>query len=304
MALGQQYPNHTYRRNSGNTGSKSTSGTTRQRMYTILKRVCLVLCAAFMMSCSVTKTVRSKPQPISKKEVPVKKKAVKIPPVKTVKLTQEQKVKAYLDRFGPIARAEMRQYKIPASITLAQGILESGTGEGTLAKVGNNHFGIKCHRGWNGGRMYHDDDAKGECFRTYEDPAESYRDHSVFLSGRQRYAFLFKFHKSDYKSWARGLKKAGYATDPKYPKKLISIIQRYELYQYDTKKGVKTQSGKKHQKPIVRNAQDKIHSVEVGDTLYSIARQYSVSVNEIKKHNKLNDNIIFKGQELIIPKKK
>lgn len=257
-----------------------------------------------MMSCSVTKTVRSKPQPISKKEVPVKKKAVKIPPVKTVKLTQEQKVKAYLDRFGPIARAEMRQYKIPASITLAQGILESGTGEGILAKVGNNHFGIKCHRGWNGGRMYHDDDAKGECFRTYEDPAESYRDHSVFLSGRQRYAFLFKFHKRDYKAWARGLKKAGYATDPKYPKKLISIIQRYELYRYDTKKGVKAQSDKEYQKSIVRNTQDKIHSVEVGDTLYSIARQYSVSVNEIKKHNKLNDNIIFKGQELIIPKKK
>ena len=115
---------------------------------------------------------------------------------------------------------------------------------------------------------------------------------------------MFKFHKSDYKSWARGLKKAGYATDPKYPKKLISIIQRYELYQYDTKKGVKTQSGKEYQKPIVRNAQDKIHSVDVGDTLYSIARQYSVSVNEIKKHNKLNDNTIFKGQELIIPKKK
>ncbi|MDB9779235.1 glucosaminidase domain-containing protein [Flavobacteriaceae bacterium] len=273
-------------------------------MYSILRLACFVSVTAIMLSCSVTKTVRTKPQSVSKKEAPVEKKAVKTPTVKSVKLTQEQKVKAYLDRFGPIARAEMRQYKIPASITLAQGILESGTGEGTLAKVGNNHFGIKCHRGWNGGRMYHDDDAKGECFRTYEDPAESYRDHSVFLSGRQRYAFLFKFHKRDYKAWARGLKKAGYATDPKYPKKLISIIQRYELYQYDTKKGVKIQSGKEYQKPIVRNVQGKIHSVEVGDTLYSIARQYSVSVDEIKKHNKLNDNTIFKGQELIIPKKK
>ena len=307
MALGQQYPNHTYRRNSGNTGSKSTSGSTRQRMYSTLRLAYFALVAAIMLSCSVTKTVRSKPQPVSKKEVPVKKKAAKTPTIKfikSVKLTQEQKVKVYLDRFVPIARAEMHQYKIPASITLAQGILESGTGEGTLAKVGNNHFGIKCHRGWNGGRMYHDDDAKGECFRTYEDPAESYRDHSVFLSGRQRYAFLFKFHKRDYKAWARGLKKAGYATDPKYPKKLISIIQRYELYRYDTKKGVKAQSDKEYQKSIVRNTQDKIHSVEVGDTLYSIARQYSVSVNEIKKHNKLNDNTIFKGQELIIPKKK
>ncbi len=257
-----------------------------------------------MLSCSVTKTVRSKPQPVSKKEAPVKKKVVKIPPVKAVKLTQEQKVQAYLNRFGPIARAEMQQYKIPASITLAQGILESGTGEGRLAKEGNNHFGIKCHRGWNGGRMYHDDDAKGECFRTYDDPAESYRDHSVFLSGRQRYAFLFKFHKRDYKAWARGLKKAGYATDPKYPKKLINIIQRYELYQYDTKKGVKGQTSKAYQKPVVRNAEDKIHNVEVGDTLYSIARLYSLSVSEIKKYNNLSDNTIFKGQELLIPKKK
>ena len=123
-----------------------------------------------MLSCSVTKTVRSKPQPVSKKETSVEKKAVKIPLVVAVKLTQEQKVQAYLNRFGPIARAEMQQHKIPASITLAQGILESGTGEGRLAKEGNNHFGIKCHRGWNGGRMYHDDDAKGECFRTYDDP--------------------------------------------------------------------------------------------------------------------------------------
>ena len=304
MALGQQYPNHTYRRNSGNSGSKSTSGTTRQRMYSILRKACFVLVTAVMLSCSVTKTVRSKPQPVSKKETPVEKKAVKTPPVVAVKLTQEQKVQAYLNRFGPIARAEMQQYKIPASITLAQGILESGTGEGRLAKEGNNHFGIKCHRGWNGGRMYHDDDAKGECFRTYDDPAESYRDHSVFLSGRQRYAFLFKFHKRDYKAWARGLKKAGYATDPKYPKKLISIIQRYELYQYDTKKGVQAQSRKTYQKPVVRNAEDKIHSVELGDTLYSIARQYSISVSEIKKYNNLSDNTIFKGQELLIPKKK
>lgn len=272
-------------------------------MYSILKKACFVLVTAVMLSCSVTKTVRSKPQPVSKKETPVERKVVKIP-VKAVKLTQEQKVQAYLNRFGPIARAEMQQYKIPASITLAQGILESGTGEGRLAKEGNNHFGIKCHRGWNGGRMYHDDDAKGECFRTYDDPAESYRDHSVFLSGRQRYAFLFKFHKRDYKAWARGLKKAGYATDPKYPKKLINIIQRYELYQYDTKKGVQAQSRKTYQKPVVRNAEDKIHSVEVGDTLYSIARQYSISVSEIKKYNNLSDNTIFKGQELLIPKKK
>lgn len=257
-----------------------------------------------LLSCSVTKTVRPKQQPIAKKEIEVKKTSKVVLPVKKVKLTQEQKVKLYLDRFGPIARSEMRQYKIPASITLAQGILESGTGQGTLAKVGNNHFGIKCHRGWNGGRMYHDDDAKGECFRTYDDPAESYRDHSVFLSGRQRYAFLFKLHKRDYKAWAKGLKKAGYATDPKYPKKLISIIERYKLYQYDTKKGPEAKAVKPLARAALKNNQNRIHSVDIGDTLYSISRQYNISVDEIKKHNDLGDNTIFKGQELIIPKSK
>lgn len=265
------------------------------------------LSTLFLLSCSVTKTVRPKQQPEAKKEAPIKKQQVKKktvapPPVKRIKLSQEQKVRLYLDRFAPIARQEMRQYKIPASITLAQGILESGTGQGTLAKNGNNHFGIKCHRGWNGGRMYHDDDEKGECFRTYDDPAESYRDHSVFLSGRQRYAFLFKLHKKDYKAWAKGLKKAGYATDPKYPKKLIDIIERYKLYQYDSKKGPKSNPIKPSQKVVLRTSNGKIHSVDVGDTLYSISRQYNVSVDEIKKYNDLGDNTIFKGQELIIPK--
>jgi flagellum-specific peptidoglycan hydrolase FlgJ len=236
--------------------------------------------------------------------VVVKEKVVVKKTIEVVQLSQEQKAQAYIDKFAPIAQDEMRQYQITASITLAQGILESGVGFGRLAVEGNNHFGIKCHRGWNGGKMYHDDDAKGECFRTYDDPAESYRDHSVFLSGRQRYAFLFKLNKKDYVAWAKGLKKAGYATDPKYPKKIISIIERYKLYKYDSKKGAKIVKNEKIDMVISKNKKNNIHRVEVGDTLYSIAYKYSISVDDIVKENKLENSTIYKGQELIIPKSK
>lgn len=277
----------------------------------MLKKTALSLISIFILSCSVTKTIRLKtnevdPEVIPKKEaaVVVKEKGDVKKPIEVVKLSQEQKAQAYIDKFAPIAQDEMRQYQIPASITLAQGILESGVGFGRLALDGNNHFGIKCHRGWNGGKMYHDDDAKGECFRTYDDPAESYRDHSVFLSGRQRYAFLFKLNKKDYIAWAKGLKKAGYATDPKYPKKIISIIERYKLYKYDSKKGVKIVKNEKIDTVIFKNKKNNIHSVEVGDTLYSIALKYSISVDDIVKENKLKNNTIYKGQELIIPKSK
>ena len=277
----------------------------------MLKKTALSLISIFILSCSVTKTIRPKtnevdPEVIQKKEavVVVKEKVVVKKPIEVVQLSQEQKAQAYIDKFAPIAQDEMRQYQIPASITLAQGILESGVGFGRLALDGNNHFGIKCHRGWNGGKVFHDDDVKGECFRTYDDPAESYRDHSIFLSGRQRYAFLFKLNKKDYIAWAKGLKKAGYATDPKYPKKIISIIERYKLYKYDSKKGVKIVKNEKIDTVILKNKKNNIHSVEVGDTLYSIARKYSISVDDIVKENKLKNNTIYKGQELIIPKSK
>jgi hypothetical protein len=277
----------------------------------MLKKTALSLISIFILSCSVTKTIRLKtnevdPEVIPKKEaaVVVKEKGDVKKPIEVVKLSQEQKAQAYIDKFAPIAQDEMRQYQIPASITLAQGILESGVGFGRLALDGNNHFGIKCHRGWNGGKMYHDDDAKGECFRTYDDPAESYRDHSVFLSGRQRYAFLFKLNKKDYVAWAKGLKKAGYATDPKYPKKIISIIERYKLYKYDSKKGAKIVKNEKIDMVISKNKKNNIHRVEVGDTLYSIAYKYSISVDDIVKENKLENSTIYKGQELIIPKSK
>tara|TARA_B100001057_G_scaffold458716_1_gene508243 strand:+ start:6699 stop:7226 length:528 start_codon:yes stop_codon:yes gene_type:complete len=145
----------------------------------------------------------------------------------------ENKINLYIKKFAPAAVKNMRFYKIPASITLAQGVLESGYGEGTLAKKANNHFGIKCHNGWKGKSIRHDDDAKDECFRSYKNPLRSYRDHSLFLVDRDRYSFLFKLKRKDYKGWAIGLKAAGYATDPKYAEKLIGLIERFDLTRFD-----------------------------------------------------------------------
>ncbi len=148
-------------------------------------------------------------------------------------ITVEQKINRYIKLYAPIARKQMKVYKIPASITMAQGILESGHGESTLATKGNNHFGIKCHRDWKGKKIFHDDDEDDECFRSYRNPVKSYKDHSLFLVNRDRYRFLFDLNRKDYKSWAEGLKKAGYATDPEYAKKLISLIERFNLTRLD-----------------------------------------------------------------------
>ena len=145
----------------------------------------------------------------------------------------QSKTENYISKYSSAAVDEMNRYNIPASITLAQGILESGNGESRLATEGNNHFGIKCHSNWSGKTIIEDDDEKGECFRKYDKVADSYRDHSLFLTERGRYSFLFEYKKSDYKKWAKGLKKAGYATNPNYPTLLIDLIERYELYTYD-----------------------------------------------------------------------
>lgn len=140
----------------------------------------------------------------------------------------------YIQKYASLAVEEMHRSGVPASITLAQGLLESGSGLSRLAKEGNNHFGIKCHVGWQGKTIYHDDDARGECFRVYDSPEESFRDHSDFLRYRDRYKFLFDLETTDYKGWAYGLKKAGYATDPNYPAKLIKYIEDYNLSRFDT----------------------------------------------------------------------
>jgi hypothetical protein len=138
----------------------------------------------------------------------------------------------YIEQYHRIATAQQRSHGIPASIILAQGLLESGAGRSRLAAEGNNHFGIKCHE-WTGQRIFHDDDERNECFRKYRHARESFEDHSIFLTSRPRYQSLFALPPNDYKGWAHGLRAAGYATDPQYANKLISLIERYELYRYD-----------------------------------------------------------------------
>jgi len=202
----------------------------------------------------------------------------------------------YISVYKDIAMAEMRIYNIPASITLAQGILESGSGKGTLAVKANNHFGIKCHD-WKGKKVYHDDDKRQECFRKYKSSETSFRDHSEFLANRKRYASLFKLKINDYKAWAKGLRKAGYATDKKYPQKLISLIERYELYQYD-----KEVLGKNYKevKTDTETHQNKTHKVIKGDTLYSLSRKYNTTVDVLKSINNLTSSDLKIDQILVI----
>ncbi len=204
----------------------------------------------------------------------------------------------YIKTFKDIAKQNMVDYGIPASITLAQGILESGSGKGELTQKSNNHFGIKCHRGWTGDRSYHDDDEKGECFRRYNHPMYSFNDHSQFLTGRKRYAFLFNLRKDDYKGWARGLRKAGYATDKKYPQKLITLIERYKLHKYD--KEVLKKQVKKRVRSSNKPSSKSVYIVTKGDTLYSISRLYGLTVDELMKINQLKTTHINIGQELVI----
>lgn len=206
-------------------------------------------------------------------------------------------VQDYINIYAAIAQEEMRLYEIPASITLAQGILESGAGRGDLTRRANNHFGIKCHD-WDGDKAYHDDDRNQECFRKYNDPKYSYRDHSLFLTERRRYAALFELDVDDYKGWAKGLRAAGYATDRKYPVKLIDLIERYGLHSYDAEVlGKKFSSAPA---PPIANRGAKVHSVQKGDTLYSIAKRYNTTVENLQRNNKLRGTEISIGQELTI----
>jgi len=214
----------------------------------------------------------------------------------------------YIRRYAPIAVKKMYEFKIPASITLAQGILESGRGISELALKSNNHFGIKCHTGWEGERVYHDDDESGECFRKYIYPETSYNDHSLFLTQRRRYAFLFDYNVMDYKSWAYGLQKAGYATDRKYPAKLLKIIDDFNLHEFDKIKEEEyldqikeINDGKSFENPVLIEKISKNHyDVKKGDTLYSISRAYNITVNLLKKLNDLADNTISIGQRLLV----
>lgn len=207
--------------------------------------------------------------------------------------TRNKKYEDYIKKYRDLAVQEMKRYHIPASITLAQGLLESGAGQSTLARKSNNHFGIKCGSDWDGKTARHDDDARNECFRAYKHPRESYEDHSKFLAGRPRYASLFKLKITDYKGWARGLKKAGYATNPRYAQQLIDIIELYDLHQYDTKGGLKwmKENPNPHQ-PYIAN--DLLYIVvREGDTWKSISKEFDISKKKLRKYNDL-----YKGYEL------
>ena len=207
----------------------------------------------------------------------------------------------YIDTYKGIAQSNMAQYGIPASIIIGQGILESGAGTGPLSILANNHFGIKCHKEWTGPSVRYDDDEAQECFRQYDQPSESYKDHALFLTSRSRYASLFDLGKGDYKAWAKGLKSAGYATDPKYPEKLIGIIERYQLNQYDDQMlGIERALTPKKQETAYVNSGSGSDDYQViqGDTLYSISKKFNISVDDLRRKNNIQDNAISIGQNL------
>ncbi len=232
----------------------------------------------------------------------------------------------YVDHWKATAIQQMIDNNIPASITLAQGILESGSGNSALAISGNNHFGIKCH-GWTGKKMYLDDDKDNECFRVYKTADQSYKDHSEFLMGYSRYAFLFTYDVTDYKSWAKGLKKAGYATNPKYPDLLIGIIEDLNLDQYD-RNGLLSEGYKSeliastdvysnNHNVVLHESKVKYVLAQKGDTFYKISKEFGLNLSQLYRYNNFDGNkdvleegdiiyiqpkrrgIIFKNKEIV-----
>ena len=188
----------------------------------------------------------------------------------------------------------MRKYGVPASITLAQGILESGSGKSKLAVEANNHFGIKCHDTWSGATMHIDDDAPNECFRKYKSVDQSFEDHSVFLK-KPRYEELFALEITDYKGWAQGLKKCGYATSPTYAKCLIDLIEKYELTQFDTE-----QKPNEHSVVVnISNNRIKYVSAKKKETLKELADRTGISEHLLAKYNDIEDGHVFQEKEIV-----
>ena len=220
-----------------------------------------------------------------------------------------QRYQDYFDTYKDVAIEQMLKYHIPASITLAQGVLESGAGRSELAKKANNHFGIKCH-GWTGRKSYHDDDELGECFRAYDNAYESYQDHSVFLTGSQRYSSLFRLKMKDYKGWAKGLKACGYATSPTYATRLIEIIELYKLYRYDNERHYdKYQLEQAHRKGGIRRQVSEFNNnyyvlARKGDTFRSIAEDVDVSYRKLAKFNERDKNDALEDGEIVWLQKK
>lgn len=225
--------------------------------------------------------------------------------------------KEYVTTWSDIAVEQMMLYKIPASITLAQGILESGSGTSKLASEGNNHFGIKCH-GWTGKAMYLDDDEKGECFRVYDSAKESYEDHSKFLTDNKRYNTLFELDITDYSSWATGLKSAGYATNPKYADQIIALIEEMDLSTYDKQSGsslasldvliedLETSNNMKHT-VLIKENKVKYVIVRKGDTFYRLAKEFGIGLWQLYKYNDFDQDkdVLEVGDNVYIyPKRK
>jgi flagellum-specific peptidoglycan hydrolase FlgJ len=250
-----------------------------------------LLSVGLLFSCKSKKKIIETSHKKEEKVITVSKRDEIVPNKPTKKATYQFATNEYINKYKDIAMEEMKVYKIPASITLAQGILESRSGTSELTQKSNNHFGIKCHKGWKGKKVYHDDDKNDECFRVYKNPNNSFKDHSKFLANRNRYAKLFKLKKGDYVNWAKGLSAAGYATDRRYPAKLIAIIEKYNLHKYDL-----MVIGKKEKEPKI----DKIESYEVvkGDTLYAISKRFGLTIEKLKELNNLETNEISTGQIL------
>lgn len=220
---------------------------------------------------------------------------------------------AYVDQYKDLAIEQMLKYNIPASITLAQGLLESSAGRSDLTRAGNNHFGIKCH-GWTGRRTYHDDDEAGECFRAYDNAKQSYEDHSRFLATQSRYAKLFALPRYDYKGWSRGLKQCGYATNPQYATKLIQIIELYSLNRYD-KATRYDHFIAKHASEDKAGADGTLHTIKAynhnyyiiartGDTFKSLSKELGISSGKLAKYNERNKKDTLAQGDVVYLKKK
>lgn len=220
---------------------------------------------------------------------------------------------AYIDQYKDLAIEQMLKYNIPASITLSQGLLESGAGRSWLTKSSNNHFGIKCH-GWTGRRVFHDDDERGECFRAYDNPRQSFEDHSRFLATQSRYARLFNYSRTDYKSWARGLKHCGYATNPQYASKLIQIIELYNLNLYDKAKKF-DQFMVKHSTEDGVAPDGNFHVIKAynknyyviarkGDSFQSLSKELCIGKRKLAKYNERSYKEELAAGDVIYLKKK
>lgn len=210
----------------------------------------------------------------------------------------------YIDKYSDLAVKHMNKYKIPASITLAQGILESGAGRSSFVKESNNHFGIKCHKDWTGGRIYRKDDGPNDCFRKYKKAEDSFEDHSKFLVQHQRYSVLFTYNVRDYKAWAKGLQTCGYATDKAYANKLIKLIEDYELYRYDTK-------SKNKGKPVAKIKRDIYKTYGLiyviagsDDSFDKIAYDLDFKAKDLIKYNEVPEDFPLREGDIVYLEKK